>query len=281
MAAFTKSNPPSRDGWIVFEKCPVFALESIELSTQETGIIASIAAQENDAVQANQVIGKIEAKTAELEKNVASLQLQVAVAEAQDESEIRLAEAFVEEAQLQVDLYEEMANKGTASSSDVRSRLLALSQAKVRVTQAKASKTQKELKAKLAQATYEISQQKNDRMQLRSPIEGTVVQIHHRPGEWVQSGTAIAKIIRLNEVRVDCFVDLDQIDPTKLKGSNVKIIARRDDQERLFVGKVASFDPDVSSIGKIRVHTIVQNQKAKDDWLLLPGMTVAIQMQKP
>lgn len=268
-------------GWLTFEKCPVFALESIEIPSQEAGVIASIDVDENGAVEPNQVIGKLEGKVADLEKSVAGLQAQVAASEANDESEVRLAEAFVEEAQLQVDLYEEMIAKGTTGSADLRQKQLALSQAKVRLTQSKALKQQKELKSRLAQASVFLSQQKSDRLTLRSPISGTVKSIDHRPGEWVQAGVAIMKIIRLNELRVDCFVDIDQLDPAKLIEAPVKIYSKRGTTETLFAGKIASYDPDVSSAGKIRVHAIVQNQKSGKHWLLLPGMSVSMQLTTP
>ena len=260
------------DDWMMFERCPVFTLESIELPSQESGVVASLEVTENDNVVANQIIAKLDAKVAELEKGVAGLQSQVATAEANDESEIRLAEAFMQEAQLQVDIYEEMASKGNSGEFDLRQKQLALAQTKVRITQARASKQQKDLRAKLAQANVYLGQQKADRLILRSPIAG------HRPGEWVQAGTTLVKIIRLDELRVDCFVDINQLDPANLVQQPVSVFVNRGQSENQFVGKITSFDPDVSSTGSVRVHATIQNQKSGDHWLLLPGMTVRMQL---
>lgn len=277
----TKTSKVSQQGWIQFDKCPVFATESVELPSQDAGVIASLDVVENDEVQAGQAIGKLDGRLVELEKSVTGLQVQVATAEAQDESEIKLATAFLEEAELQAEISEEMNNKGTGSPSDVRQKQLAVSQAKVRLTQSKALKVQKELKAKLAQASLVVSQQKIERLVLKSPIDGTVTHLNHRPGEWVQAGAPIVKIIRLDELRIDCFVDIDQLDPARLVGMPIKVISKRGVQETLFAGKISSYDPDVSSAGKIRVHAIVQNQKIGNHWQLLPGMSVSMQMQKP
>lgn len=265
---------------MTFERCPVFAIESVELPSQEPGVIATLSVVENDMVVANQVIAKLDAKVAELEKSVAGLQSQVATAEANDESEIRLAEAFRDEASLQVDIYEEMTSKGNSSDYDLRQKQLALAQTKVRITQAQASKQQKDLRAKLAQASVVLGQQKADRLTLKSPIAGTVVRIDHRPGEWVQAGTTIVKIIRLDELRVDCFVDINQIDPSSLVSQAVWVTAKRGNSETRFVGKITSFDPDISSLGSVRVHAVVQNQKDADQWRLLPGMTVQMQIDQ-
>ena len=268
-------------GWLVFDKCLVFASESVELSSQESGVIASMEVRENDSVTAKQVIAKLEGKIAELEKTAAGLQAQVAASEAQDESEIRLAEAFVDESKLQADMYQEMANKGTAGQSEFRQRQLAEKQAKVRLVQTKIAKEQRELKWKLAQSAVILGEQKVDRLTLLSPISGIVTRIEHRAGEWVQAGTPVVKIIRLDEVRIDFFVSLDQINRTSLKGRPVKVISKSETTESLFSGRITDSDPDVTSDGQIRVHATVQNQKTGDDWLLIPGMTVSMQLQKP
>ena len=268
-------------GWLHFDKCLVFAAESIELPSQESGVIASLEVRENDSIQTNQVISKLDSKIAELEKAAAGLQSQVAASEAQDESEIRLAEAFVEETELQADKYEEMVNKGTASSTEFRQRQLAAEQARVRLIQSKTAKVQRELKSKLAQSAFILGQQKVDRQTLRSPISGTVTRIDHRAGEWVQAGTTVVKIIRLDEVRIDFFIDFQQIDRNVLIGMPVKVISKRGPHESLFAGRITSCDPEVTSAGQIRAHATVQNQKTGDHWQLLPEMTVSMQLQKP
>ena len=269
------------NGWQHFDKCLVFALESVELPAQENGVIASLDVRENESVSTNHVIAKLEGKIAELEKSAAGLQAQVAASEAQDESEIRLADAIVEETKLQADLYEEMAAKGNASPTEFRQKQLAAEQAKVRLIQSRTAKQQRELKSKLAQSAVILSQLKMDRLTLRSPIAGTVTRIDHRAGEWIQAGTTVVTIIRLDEVRVDCFVSMDQTDPSGLLGKHMKVILKRGATESLFSGRITSYDPEVTSAGQIRVHAIVQNQKNGDHWLLLPGMTVSMQLQKP
>ena len=276
----TSADDSRKGGWLLFDKCMVFAAESVELPSQETGTIANLTVRENDSVAANQVIGKLDGKIAELEENAAGLQKQVATSEALDESEIRLAEAFVEETKLQADQYEEMANKGNASRGELKQRQLAAEQAKVRLGQSKTAKQQRELKSKLAQSAFVLSQQKVERLTLRSPIAGTVTRIDHRAGEWVQSGTTVVKIIRLDEVRIDCFVNIDQIDPSSLVGKSVKVLSKRGSNELLFSGRISSYDPDVTGNGQVRVHATVQNQKQGEHWMLLPGMSVSMQLPK-
>lgn len=268
-------------GWMVFEKCPVFALESVEIASQEPGVIASIDVKENESVEPNQVLGKLDGKVAELEKSISALQAQVASAEAADESEIRLAEAIVEESQLQLDIVEETTARGSTGASELRQKQLALTQAKVRWTQAKTAKQQRELKSKLAQASLFLNQQKLDRLTFRSPIPGTIAQIHHQASEWVQAGAPIFQVLRLDQLRVDCLCDLEIVNPASLVDQSVKVIYHKGANEKIFAGKLVSYDPDVSVSGKIRFRAIVQNLKQGSHWILLPGMSVTMQVVRP
>lgn len=269
---------PASGNWIQFDKCLVFAGESVEIPSQDSGSIASLMVQENESVSPNQVIAKLEGEIARLEKEATGLQARVALSEAQDTSEIRLAQAFVEETKMQADQFEEMAAKGNVSPTEFRQRQLTAKQAEVRLIQSNTVKQQRELKSQLAQSAVVLSQQKLDRLTLRSPIAGIVARIDHRPGEWIQAGTTVVKIVRLDEVRVDCFINDEQIDRAGLIGKKVKVISRRGEKESLFSGRITSYDQEINASGQIKVHTTVQNHKSGDHWQLLPGMTVSMQL---
>jgi multidrug resistance efflux pump len=267
--------------WLQFEKCPVFAIESIELPAQDSGVISSLAIQVNDAVQSNQVLGKLDNRTAEIEKNAASLQAQSAATEASEDIEVRVTQAQVEEAKLQFEQCDEMNRRGTLGDNELRQKQLVVFQAECRLEQSKATKLQKEQKAKLAQMALLASQLKLERCTLRSPVNGTVTRIDHRPGEFVQAGATILSMVRLNELRVDCFVNIDQVTPSKLVHLPVKVTMKRAGEELVLAGRITSYDPDVSSGGMVRVHATIQNQRDGDHWQVLPGMSVTMQVAQP
>lgn len=190
-----KSNLSLQDGegaWIRFEQGIVVAPEVVEIAVQETGTLLELKVAENSLVNKGDILGRLNSDTLELEKQVAALQFQVAQAEAIDESDIRFAEMVVEETQLQFDAYEKMGNKGEASPIEVRQKKIAVEQAKVRLVQAKATKVQKDLKARLAQASYSVSQKKLDKLQIASPVTGIVTRMDHRQGEWMSGNHGLA-----------------------------------------------------------------------------------------
>ncbi|XZE44584.1 efflux RND transporter periplasmic adaptor subunit [Pirellulaceae bacterium SH467] len=272
-------NAVSEGTWIRFEQGIVVAPELVEIAVQETGTLLELKVSENSLVSKGEILGRLNSDTLELEKQVSALQFQVAQAEAVDESDIRFAEMVVEETQLQLDAYEKMGNKGEASPIEVRQKKIAAEQAKVRLVQAKAAKVQKDLKAKLAQASYSVSQKKLEKLQIASPVTGIVTRMDHRQGEWVSAGTTILHVIRMDELRVDFFVDLDRFDPNDLIGSPVEIgvAAAATRASNRFIGVITGYAPEVSSARKIRMSATVQNQKTDKAWTLLPGMNVSLQ----
>ena len=289
---------PAKDlgtGWLVFEKGVVFAAESVELSFQEEGAIASLDIRKNQRVSVGQILGKLESKIAEIEKNNAAIQAQVALLDSQDKGETSLAERVVEFAKWDAEQHEMLVSKGTANSSDSSKKKLAVAQAEVNLNLSIFSKSQRESKSRLAQEAVKLCQYKFERLSLRSPIEGNVNSIDHQAGEWVRPGTTIVNIVRLDEVRVDFLVHLDQLPPSQLVGKKIDAISKTGTIESTFSGRITSYDQEVSSSGQVRMHATIQNQKAidktiqneklnpreSDDWLLLPGMNVSMRLQKP
>jgi multidrug resistance efflux pump len=270
---------PAQQGWLTFDQCLVLAPESYEISAKETGVIAELNIRENDLVKIDQPLGQLDSESAKLERQAAGIQSKMATFDANDDSDVRLAESFVEEATLQLNAFEEMVNKGGAAIVEVRQKKLAVEQSKARLTKSKADKAKRDLLATQAAIAYQMADLKTERLKLTSPATGTVAKVERRSGEWVAAGTTIAKVVRLDELRVDFYVDTKQVDLTSLQQQPVTISADLGvTGSKDFAGKITGYASEVGSTGKVRVNAMVQNQKINDRWLLLPGMPVVLKL---
>ncbi len=52
-----------------------------------------------------------------------------------------------------------------------------------------------------------------ERRKVRSPMKGMIVELHHAPGEAVQAGDALARIIRLDRLRAEGFLPASSATP--------------------------------------------------------------------
>ncbi|MFN7447217.1 MAG: efflux RND transporter periplasmic adaptor subunit [Pirellula sp.] len=274
------ANPPiAQTGWLTFDQCLVVAPESYEITAKEGGVIAELTIRENDLVKSGQSIGQIDSENAEIERQLAGMQAQMAKSEASDESGVRLAKNKADDAALHLESSEEMQNKGGASTFEVRQKKLAVEHENWILKQKQLEYAKRQLQAKHSELAYQLADLKVSRMRLNSPATGVVNRVDRRAGETVTVGNTIAKVIRLDELRVDFFVDIKQVDLTSLPDQPVTIAADLGvTGNKTFAGKITGYASEVGSTGKVRVSATVQNQQINDRWVLLPGMPAVLKL---
>jgi multidrug efflux pump subunit AcrA (membrane-fusion protein) len=269
-------------GWLDFPQCPIFAIDQLDLPAKESGVIDQLPVQINQEVVSGQVLGKLDQSTAILEESLAGKQAQVALALASDESDLRFAELLVEEARIALDSYDRIHARGAASDAEMRSKRLAVTQAELKVQHAIQTQEQLQLKARLAQASVLAASERLTRLQVVAPFAGSIAEVYRHPGEWIQLGQPILRLVRLDELRVDVYLPLDSLDITSLIDAPVTITANRVGMDHVaFAGRITHYDPVVSSTNEVRVHATIQNQRLNGHWLLLPGMTAHMKVSKP
>jgi multidrug resistance efflux pump len=271
--------PPAQSGWLTFNQCLVAALASYEVAATESGIIAELSVAKDDLVKTGQPIGQLDSRIADVEKEIAAKQLQHAKHLAKNESKVELAESVVDETKLKLQKTQELVNKGGAAESEVREKAIAVKQAEVQLIEKRLEIIEREMQIGLADSNYKLAELKVKRLKLTSPATGTVVQIDRPAGDWVAAGTTIAKVIRLDELRVDFFVDMKQVILASLQDQPVTITADFGvSGSKDFAGKITGLASEVGSTGKVRVSATVQNQQINDRWILLPGMPVVLKL---
>lgn len=269
----------AQSGWLTFDQCLVLALATHEVAATESGIIAELNVAKDDFVKIGQPIGQLDSRIAEVEKEIAAKQLQHSKYLAKNESKVELAESVVEEMKLKLQKTQELVNKGGAAESEIREKAIAVKQAEVQLIEKRLEKMERDMQIGLADSNYKLAELKVNRLKLTSPATGAVVQIDRPTGDWVTAGTTIAKIIRLDELRVDFYVDMKQIDVTSLRHQPVTITADFGDAGiKSFAGKITGLASEVGSTGKVRVSATVQNQQINNRWILLPGMPAVLKL---
>ena len=101
--------------------------------------------------------------------------------------------------------------------------------------------------------------------------DGVIVQVFRRVGEWVQPGDAIMRIVYMDKLRVEGFVDSDAFTADEIFGREVEVTAQlpRGRIEK-FRSVISFVDPVVLS-GNFRVWCDVENRQHNGHWILRPG----------
>jgi multidrug efflux pump subunit AcrA (membrane-fusion protein) len=123
-----------------------------------------------------------------------------------------------------------------------------------------------------------------DRREVKSPIDGVIVERLKSKGEWVQPGETILKIVRLDRLRVEGFVPANLYSPRDIAGAKVVVsVEMPNDQVETATGTIQFVSPVVEASGEYRVWCEVANRRSKDvdgeqHWLFQPGTVAKMEL---
>jgi multidrug resistance efflux pump len=187
------------------------------------------------------------------EANLAAAEAQLAKLEAQPRpEEVPSSEAKVRVAQANVALQRDLAERaqrlrssGAMAYEDINQRLLALEVARQQLSQAEADlallkagawEPDKAIaRATVAQARAQVEQTKTDleRTLVRAPVDGDVLQVNVRPGEYVGTPPSQALVVLGNIHQLHVRVDIDEHDiPRFRKGAPARASLRGEPQTK-------------------------------------------------
>jgi HlyD family secretion protein len=121
------------------------------------------------------------------------------------------AQASLQDAVSQYDLVKNITDTRAISIDDVKKRQNAMLLAQARVSSAKAAVNGAEAEVKAVKTNLE-------RLIVRSPMEGEILQVNIRPGEYAQAGGTAAPLVRMGNLdTLHVRVDIDENDSWRFK----------------------------------------------------------------
>lgn len=146
------------------------------------------------------------------------------------QARVKEAEANLEDLRLQLKTVESVTDQRAISIEDLNKRRLAVQAAEARLAQAKANLDLLEAgawnadvevaKAEMSSADAEVRAAKveMDRLLIRAPVAGHILQVNIRPGEFAQSGFLDQPLLLLGDLeRLHVRVDIDENDAWRFK----------------------------------------------------------------
>jgi multidrug resistance efflux pump len=272
------AQPPIGEPPIVVERCQVRFLEEVEVPALESGQLVDIAVRENEAIEADQLIARLDDAPLEMRQRVAAIRRQVLRERLQDATDVELAETAYQEAKLLADTDERLhrTSPGTVSRNALQRSRLALRRAELERDRVARKRREAELELQQHEAERAHLENQLARLRINSPISGVVLQLLHAAGEWVAQGEAVARVARLDRLRVTALLHESQISPRVAVDTPVTIRWQEADITHTLRGAIASVDPQLHESGQFRVHVTIENRPLGAGWLLVPGRRVVM-----
>ena len=266
-------------GQAFIAQCQVFLIDDVPVPAREAGVLVVMPLREGQQIRRGQLVGQIDDRQAQYQKLAAELQRDAAVAKAADDIEVRYAQASFGVAEAELSQNEEINRRspGSVSSAELRRLKLTRQRAQLQIDRSRLELKVAGMSADVEQAAVASAEDSIERRKIVAPFDGTVVEVLHQESEWVDVGQPVVRIIRLDRLRVEGFLDAHQFNPEEVLGRAATIeIERARGQKVRLPGKVVFVSPLVQAGNKYRIRAEVQNQVQNNHWLLGPGMVAAM-----
>jgi HlyD family secretion protein len=191
--------------------------ENIRIGSHLSGIVDQVLVRAGDDVAANAPLFRLDTRHLRASLSDADAALDVA------RTGVGVAEATLADTKEQLDLVLAVRDKRAVSEDDVQRRGHAVATAEARLAQARAG-------VKAAEAERDRVQVEIDRSAVRAPIDGTILKVNVRAGEFAAAGALAEPLIILGNIKpLYVRVDVDEHEAARVRPEAPAVAALRGD----------------------------------------------------
>ncbi|MEK6248856.1 MAG: HlyD family efflux transporter periplasmic adaptor subunit, partial [Planctomycetales bacterium] len=209
---------------------------------------------------------------------IAAIELESARQQADNDIRIRYAreDALVSQAELEA---MQAAKKGAFGKFEVRKAELQASRGKLGVEQA--TLEQKELihASAASEERLQAAEDEIKRHLINAPIDGVIVDVHRQPGEWVTAGAPVFRLVRMDRLGIDGFLNIDRDGDLVREGMSIVATVSVGEKQVEAKGVVTYVEPIVQADGNYRVRVEVGNHRSDGRWLLRAGLPASFRVE--
>jgi RND family efflux transporter MFP subunit len=220
--------------------------EQIDVSAAEFGLIQRIDVHEGQTVRSGGLLGELDIRVLQESRRLAKQR-------SESTARINAARADLSLKKSHYDKLAPLLLEGHANQSEIERAKSEYDQAFAALQLAEEESV--EANIELARIEAQLSQR-----QIRSPIDGTVIEVHRRPGEYLSNNDPrFATVVQLNRLRARFFIATNLAVMLK-QGDTVSV--RIADVQRSVPANVEFVSPITDSqSGTVRVDVLIDNEE--------------------
>lgn len=257
-------------------------IDSVKVPAETSGILLEISAKEGAQVTAGQLLAKVDSSKSEILRRVADLELAIQQKAADNDVKIRASKSQAAVAAAEYDESVAINNEVSQAIPQLKVRRLQLSaeHARLEVEVAEIESEVDHLRQQLKQAELEASDRELSRCELRASLNGVIVERYKHAGEWVTPGESVMRIVRMDQLRLEWLLKVDEAPPHLAEGREVTAeVKLSEGQTHRLRGKITYVSPVVEPTDEYRVWCDFDNPvDASGRWLLRAGLEATIRL---
>lgn len=264
----------------VIERCLVSVIHDIKVPAQEAGLLTSIEVKEGDLIKKDGHLAQTDDAQARLQKNAAVAEMSVARLKAEDDVNERYAKAAFDVAAKELQMHEQAnAVRQVTSRAEMNKLLLQAEQAQLQIQKAVHERKVASTEADAIQAKVDLAEEQIRRRRIIAPIDGEVVEIMTRAGEWVEPGQTVFRLVGMQKLRVEGFANFSSMSPAAIDKRPVVVrVNLSNNRVETFSGKIVFVNPVILAGGMYRVWAEVENRVENNQFLLRPGVEAEMEV---
>lgn len=272
---------------LTFDTFRVECLRKIEVAAQADGLISEMAVDEGSYVPSGGILFKIDNRVAQAQLDVATQELESAQKQAEQDADVRFAEATHKVAKSEADAERALLNKSATTVAVVRRKELEERKAELQIEVAKVKRETDKLAVNVAEAKKNAAEVQLGLYDIVAPWEAIVNERIKDQGAWIRAGEPVMKIHHMHEMRVVGFINIRELQSrgislNNLEGAPVRITASISPTYSHHMDSFISFvSSNIDDSNNVRVWARVRNERIGDSWILRDGMpaevTISIQ----
>lgn len=171
--------------------------------------IAEIMVVEGSRVNAGEPMIRLQAEVVRTELEAARAAARAARVAAENDVDTRYARRTLEvrERELAMSQGANESFAGAIPSTEIEKLRLVVDQSRLSIEQAEHALAIAQATLEEKQAAARMVEARLDLHTIHAPVGGMVVEIDGEPGEWLENGKPVIRIISTDPIRVECFVD--------------------------------------------------------------------------
>jgi RND family efflux transporter MFP subunit len=236
-------------------------IDQLDVPAREPGTIVEMSVREGARVKADAVLGRIDDADARFAENRAKVELQIASHNAASDVAVRSAQRALATAESELKRAAEARQKlrDVVTETEIEKLRLAVDQARLAVEKAQQELAVSQLQRDLKKVEAEFAAVSISRRQATAPFPGVVVQIHKHVGDWVQPGDKLLRVIRLDRLRVEAYLEAARVTPN-LEGQPVTLAVEGQGPAAVYRGKLTFVSPEIDPFNKsVRILAEIEN----------------------
>ena len=250
-------------------------LEAVDMPAQRSGVLESVSIREGQTVKEGEQLAKILDDETQLKYERARYEYAMAQQKSKDKTLVKYASKSLEVTRAELSRSEK-ANQSVdlaVSDTELDHLRLVVSKAELEVEKSLIDFEVAKLNERLREVDLKETKFELSKHELLSPIEGQVAVVKKRAGEWIEAGQTVFRIVRIDRLRVEGWVSVEQAVQVQV-GQTAEVTIEIPNREAIRKqGTVTFISLEANPVDrKIRVWIEVDNQ----DQSLRPGLRAEV-----